>query len=69
MASDPSIGRSQANLRCIACGRTFYSTAARQMLARGERCPECGERLSADVSRQSELQPEAEDDDPAPLLA
>ena len=32
------------NLVCTACGTTYYSAAARMMIARGERC-DCGGRL------------------------
>jgi rRNA maturation endonuclease Nob1 len=35
----------EANLRCGACGRLYYSAAAVAMIERGERCPRCGGEL------------------------
>ncbi len=32
-------------MRCTECAATFYSAAARTLVARGERCAECGGEL------------------------
>lgn len=36
--------KQEANLKCEACGTTFYSAAASTMVANGERC-DCGGEL------------------------
>ena len=62
MPSDPPIGGQATNLRCTVCGRTFYSHAAREMVARQERCPRCGGRLAA--KRPTHIEDEGEETPP-----
>jgi hypothetical protein len=40
-------------MRCTQCAAASYSAAARTLVSRGERCPQCGGELVLDLEQPS----------------
>jgi rRNA maturation endonuclease Nob1 len=47
----------EQRLRCRGCGRQWYTGAIEVVLARGDRCPDCGGELAPIVPIEHESPP------------
>jgi DNA-directed RNA polymerase subunit RPC12/RpoP len=60
-------GRAVNRMVCEDCGTPYFSAAARTMVERGERCDNCGGRLTLDEeSRETGARIGSDDDEDTP---